>query len=228
MALASDFPRIWNDPRTPVREKKRHGGTDDRGCDAHARNRDHHARSLQRRTYAHTHRTDRPECLEEIHDCSGCACGDRPSAQRIHGCRGRKNPESARSSFGKTDEVHRSDHRRPAQKKSISRADTSDCASEVCWTWQKWLLCSAPVCKPSTSGTAKGSFARTDTTTREPISTSLPNRTLRCSVQTANIVVENARQQIYTEPTSRCSMKRSPCASSRGCTSRRCRFSIYL
>jgi hypothetical protein len=33
MALATDFPRLWNDPHTPQRERKRMGTTSDRRCD---------------------------------------------------------------------------------------------------------------------------------------------------------------------------------------------------
>jgi hypothetical protein len=57
------------------------GSYDDRGCDSDTRDRDHDARSLQGRAYSYPQRADRAECLEEIHDRSGCARRDRSVAR---------------------------------------------------------------------------------------------------------------------------------------------------
>ena len=55
MALASDFPRLWNDPATPQRERKRMVRLLDRRRHPQPRPADHRARTPQRRPDTHAH-----------------------------------------------------------------------------------------------------------------------------------------------------------------------------
>jgi hypothetical protein len=52
----------------------------------------------------------------------------------------------------------------------------------------------------------------------EPTSTRLLKQALRYFTRTANIAEARTPAHLYTQPTTRCSMKRSPCASSNGWT----------
>jgi hypothetical protein len=114
MALVSDFPRIWNDPGTPVREKKRlvalmiEDVTLTRGTEItmHVRFKGELIRTLNVPIALNAWKKymTAPAVLAEIDRL----LDEHTDAEVARGL------ERARPSLGKKNEVHRPDHRRAA------------------------------------------------------------------------------------------------------------------
>ena len=209
MALASDFPRIWNDPKFPARERKRmvalmiEDVTLTRGTEItmHVRFKGGLTRTLivPLALNAWKKYMTAPAVLAEIDRL----LNEHTDAEVATVLNGRGLASGRRMKF--TGQIigalRKGNHLKSRYERLRERGmlDVLEMAA---------LLGTS--CEPSTYGTGKGDFAHIAITTREPISTRLLKQALRYFTRTANIAEARTPAHLYTQPTTRCSMKRSP------------------